>query len=100
MTHWPSRVKVVLVVTTVSPVTAAAEVDVNNASSRLIGCVVIQGRRSSSVPMPTSSASATIRRSGMGRKRLRCGSSASCVTPVRIGWLRVGAPLSRKTGKN
>ena len=58
ITHWPSRVKAVLVVTTVSPVTAAAEVEVNKASRRLIGCVVIQGRRSSSVPMPISVASA------------------------------------------
>jgi hypothetical protein len=87
MTHWPGRVNAVLVVTTDSPVTAAAEVAVNKASSQEIGCVVIHGRRNSSVPAPTNSASATIRRSGIGRMRLRCGSSTSCVTSVRRGWL-------------
>ena len=49
MTHWPSRVKSVLVERTASPVTAAAEVAVNNASMKVMGRVVIPGSSSNTV---------------------------------------------------
>ena len=87
ITHWPSRVKAVLVVRTVSPVTAEAEVAVNSASMKLMRCVVIQGRSSSPVPMPISAASAATRRSGTGRNRFRCSERASCAMPAAFGRL-------------
>jgi hypothetical protein len=62
----PKIVKVVLVVTTVKPVTVEAEVAVKNASPTVIREVVIPGSKSSIVPLMINNAKAMINRPATG----------------------------------
>ena len=85
MTHWPNRVKSVLVDRTARPVTAAAEVAVNSASMKVMGRVVIPGSSSNTVPRPISAANAATSRIGTGTRRLRCGSKPFSISRSTLG---------------